>query len=117
MATWKKFERDIAAALTKIGDRAQRIPVTGRVRGSAPDVSSDMFSIECKYRKEIPLWIKDAMDQAVASSQMDSSSNRTKVPVVFLKEKQKKLKDTLVIMRLDDLLKSISLDSMGVDND
>ena len=47
------------------------------------------------------------MDQAVASSQMDSSSNKTKVPVVFLKEKQKKLKDTLVIMRLDDLLKSI----------
>jgi len=111
MATWKKFERDIAAALTKIGDRAQRIPVTGRVRGSAPDVSSDMFSIECKYRKEIPLWIKDAMAQAIASSEDG------KVPVVFLKEKQKKLEDTLVIMRLEDLLKSISLDSMGVDHD
>jgi len=87
------------------------------VRGSAPDVSSDMFSIECKYRKSIPLWIKDAMEQAVASSQMDNSSNKTKVPVVFLKEKQKKLKDTLVIMRLEDLLKSISLDSMGVTDD
>ena len=57
------------------------------------------------------------MAQAVASSQMDSSSNKPKVPVVFLKEKQKKLKDTLVIMRLEDLLQSISLDSMGVDSD
>ena len=57
------------------------------------------------------------MEQAVASSQMDNSSNKTKVPVVFLKEKQKKLKDTLVIMRLEDLLKSISLDSMGVTDD
>tara|TARA_Y100000310_G_C20609978_1_gene777490 strand:- start:38 stop:391 length:354 start_codon:yes stop_codon:yes gene_type:complete len=117
MATWKKFEREIAAALTKIGDRAQRIPVTGRIRGSAPDVSSDMFSIECKYRKEIPMWIKDAMAQAVASSLMDNSSNRPKVPVVFLREKRMPLKNTLVMMRLEDLLNSISLDSMGVDND
>ena len=51
------------------------------------------------------------MAQAIASSEDG------KVPIVFLKEKQKKLEDTLVIMRLDDLLKSISLDSIGADND
>tara|TARA_R110002020_G_scaffold59800_2_gene162763 strand:- start:701 stop:1024 length:324 start_codon:yes stop_codon:yes gene_type:complete len=106
MATWKRFEREIAEALNKIGDNAQRVPITGRTRGSAPDVSSDMFSIECKYRKEIPNWIKDAMDQAVKSNTR-GQDNKTKVPVVFLREKRMPLKDTLVMMRLEDLLESI----------
>ena len=45
MSSWKRFEREIAEALNKIGDNAERVPITGRTRGSAPDVSSDMFSI------------------------------------------------------------------------
>ena len=106
MATWKRFEREIAEALNKIGDNAQRVPITGRTRGSAPDVSSDMFSIECNYRKEIPKLIKDAMDQAVKSNTR-GQDNKTKVPVVFLREKRMPLKDTLVMMRLEDLLESI----------
>ena len=65
-----------------------------------------MFSIECKYRKEIPKWIKDAMDQAVKSNTR-GQDNKTKVPVVFLREKRMPLKDTLVMMRLEELLESI----------
>ena len=41
--TWKKFERDIAKELTSLGDMAERVPITGRTRGSAPDVESLIF--------------------------------------------------------------------------
>lgn len=99
--TWKKFERKIAEELTLLGDDAERIPVTGRVRGHAADIKSNVFSIECKYRKEIPKWIKNAMDQAV------KSSDGVKTPIVFLKERSAIIDDTLVILRLGDLKKEI----------
>lgn len=104
--TWKKFERWVGSFLSELGDQAVRIPVTGRTRGDSPDVTSNYLSIECKYRKQIPLWIKDAMDQAVKSNTR-GQDNKTKVPVVFLREKRMPLKDTLVMMRLEDLLESI----------
>ena len=85
--TWKKFERDIAKELTSLGDIAERVPITGRTRGSAPDVESLIFSIECKYRESIPKWIKDGMDQAITSSSIMWKGDRMKVPVVFIKEK------------------------------
>lgn len=94
---WKKFERKIAEELTQLGDNAERIPVTGRTRGYAPDIKSDVFSIECKYRKSVPKWIKDAMAQAVASS------DGVKTPIVFLKEKSAVIDDTFIILRLGDL--------------
>ena len=94
---WKKFERKIAEELTQLGDNAERIPVTGRTRGHAPDIKSNVFSIECKYRKEIPKWIKNAMDQAV------KSSDGVKTPIVFLKERSAIIDDTFIILRLGDL--------------
>jgi|TARA_B100000902_G_scaffold78920_1_gene83629 Holliday junction resolvase len=94
--TWKKFERWVAEFLTELGDDADRVPVTGRTRGSAPDVTSNTLSIECKYRKKIPEWIKDAMRQAVASSR-----NGT-VPVVFIKENGTAFDDTLIVFRAKD---------------
>ena len=57
--TWKKFERWVASFLTEIGDESARVPVSGRSRGDSPDVTSDVLSIECKYRKKhavIKLW-------------------------------------------------------------
>jgi len=93
---WKKFERWVGEFLTELGDNADRVPITGRTRGSAPDVTSNHLSIECKYRKNIPIWIKDAMAQAVASSRDN------KVPVVFIKEKGASFDDTLIVFRAKD---------------
>ena len=101
--TWKKFERDIAKELTSLGAIAERVPITGRTRGSAPDVESLIFSIECKYRESIPKWIKDGMDQAIASSSIMWKGDRMKVPVVFIKEKGAKMDDTFVVFKLGEL--------------
>ncbi len=94
--TWKKFERWVGEFLTDLGDSSARVPITGRTRGSAPDVTSDQLSIECKYKKAIPNWIKDAMAQAVASARDG------KTPVVFIKEKGASLDETLIIFRAKD---------------
>lgn len=47
--TWKRVERAIAAAVG-----GERVPVTGRQRGSAPDVSHASLAIEVKHRKKLP---------------------------------------------------------------
>ena len=99
--TWKKFERWVGTFLSELGDQALRVPVTGRTRGDSPDVTSNYLSIECKYRKQIPLWIKDAMAQAVASSRGG------KTPVVLLKEKGSKFEETLIIFRAKDFINKL----------
>ena len=93
MSAWKSFERRIASY---IGGDAERVPVSGRARGNAPDISHSWMSIECKYRQNVPEWIKDAMRQAVASKV------GVQMPVVFLGEKGDKTGNTLVIVRLED---------------
>ena len=107
--TWKKFERWVGEFLTELGDTSARVPITGRTRGSAPDVTSECLSIECKYRKSIPGWIKEAMEQAVASSRDG------KTPVVFIKENGSSFDDTLIVFRAKDFRKKIS-NKEGVKN-
>ena len=101
--TWKKFERWVGSFLSELGDQALRVPVTGRTRGDSPDVTSNYLSIECKYRESIPKWIKDVMDQAIASSSIMWKGDRMKVPVVFIKEKGSKMDDTFVVFKLGEL--------------
>ena len=105
--TWKKFERSVGSFLSELGDHSLRIPVTGRTRGDSPDVTSEYLSIECKYRKQIPLWIKDAMSQAIASSRDG------KTPVVFLKEKGSSFGDTLIIFRAKDFMDKLNKEKNG----
>ena len=100
--TWKKFERWVGSFLSELGHQALRVSVTGRTRGDSPDVTCDYLSIECKYRKQIPLWIKDAMAQAVASSR------KGKTPVVFLKEKGVSFDETLIIFRAKDFMDKLN---------
>ena len=60
---WKKVERKIAQLW---GGR--REPVPGRQRGETPDVRHHKFSLEIKSRETaLPLWLSDAIDQAVES--------------------------------------------------
>ncbi len=91
--TWKACERAIAGILG-----GERVPVTGRQRGSAPDVAHDWLSIECKHRKELPAWIHDAMAQA------EASKRGTQLPIVILHESGQKYADSLVVLRLSDFV-------------
>lgn len=98
-STWKHVERQIAKELN-----GERVPITGRTRGATPDIKHDKYSIEVKHKKELPAWIKDAMDQA---EQANVSGD--KLPIVILHEKYVKYADSLVLIRLKDLLKSDEL--------
>lgn len=86
---WKAFERRVAKFFN-----ALRVPVTGRQRGSAPDIEHDVYAIECKYRKTLPEWQKDAMRQAEASVRGEQ------IPIVVMGEKGAKTGDAFVMIRL-----------------
>lgn len=61
--SWKRTERKVAQLLG-----GERVPVNGRIRGSAPDIAHETLSLEVKSRRSIPRWIEDALQQATASS-------------------------------------------------
>jgi hypothetical protein len=88
---WKRFERRVADFI-----KGERVPITGRARGSAPDVEHNWLAVECKYRQSIPEWLKDAMRQAVASAMP------RQMPVVILGEKGKDINDAFFIVRARD---------------
>ncbi len=94
MATWKVVERKIAAILG-----GQRVPVTGRQRGSAPDIDLPDWGVEVKHRKTLPAWLHDAFDQARACTKPSGK------PVVILHEKGMQYADSYVILALSDFQK------------
>jgi hypothetical protein len=87
--TWKSFERRVAK---RTG--GERIPVSDR--RTPLDVKHPYLGIECKYRKKISKFIKDAMSQAVRGSGEDL------IPTVILGEYNSS--EMLALVRLPDLL-------------
>jgi len=87
--TWKAFERRVAQ---RTG--GERIPVSDR--RTPLDVKHPYLGIECKYRKKISKFIKDAMGQAVRGSGEDL------IPTVILGEYNSS--EMLALVRLPDLL-------------
>ena len=87
---WKRHEREVASALG-----GERVPITGRQRGSEPDVAHKHLSIECKHKKSIPMWIDDAMDQAEASIK-----NPAQVPIVVIHAKGRRRENDYVMMKM-----------------
>ena len=87
--TWKAFERRVAQ---RTG--GERIPVSDR--RTPLDVKHPYLGIECKYRKKISKFIKDAMAQAVRGSGEDL------IPTVILGEYNSS--EMLALVRLPDLL-------------
>ena len=60
---WKESERKMAKELG-----GERVPISGRQRGYAPDIKHDRFAIEHKYGQRIlSSRLKEALDQADAS--------------------------------------------------
>lgn len=93
MSTWKHVERQIAAILG-----GERVPVTGRQRGSAPDIEHPWLSLEVKHRKALPAWMLDAMNQA------DASNNGKQLSAAVFHMKQMKYQDSVVMVRLSDFV-------------
>ncbi len=93
MSTWKTVERKIAAILG-----GTRVPVTGRQRGSAPDIEHSHLSLEVKHRKALPGWIMEAMAQAQASKR------NGQLPVVILHGERQRYAESMVLVRLDDFV-------------
>lgn len=89
---WKACERAVARILG-----GERVPVNGRIRGSAPDITHDTLSLEVKYRQSVPAWLTDALEQATASS------TNGKLPVAVLHQQGRPYADALCVMRLEDL--------------
>jgi hypothetical protein len=90
-ATWKATERLVARQLG-----GERVPVTGRTRGSAPDIEHSVWAVEVKHRQKLPDWLKDAMSQARASVRGN------KIPLVVLHEHGRH--SSLAVLRLSDLV-------------
>ncbi len=67
MKDWKQAERRIAAMLG-----GERVPVSGRGRGFAPDIEHPALAVEVKTRASLPAWIEDAMRQAEAAAEVDA---------------------------------------------
>lgn len=94
-STWKAAERKSASML---GEGAERVPVTGRAMGSAPDVRHPRYAIENKLRKRLPVLLSSAMRQAVAAIR------GTQIPIVILHETGKRYDDDFVVLRMRDFL-------------
>jgi hypothetical protein len=90
--TWKATERAIAGRLG-----GQRIPVSGRAHGDAPDIAHPRLSIECKHRKTLPAWLHEAMARAVAAA------GENQIPVAILHEAGIRHDGDLCVLRLADL--------------
>ena len=93
MSRWKSTERRLAAMCG-----GERVPITGRQRGSAPDIAHEWLSIEVKDRKSVPEWLKDAMRQAQASKRGEQ------LPIVILHEKGMRMTDCMVLVKWGDFL-------------
>lgn len=90
---WKSAERQIAKLIG-----GERVPITGRIRGSSPDILHPTLSVEVKHRESLPTWVHDAMEQAVASIRGEQ------VPMVVLHEKGMKYQDCLCVFKLSDII-------------
>lgn len=85
---WKAHEREVAKKLG--GVRALQL---GR---GAPDVLHPDYTIECKYRLNLPKLITDGLKQA-------NSYNAKKIPLLVLR--QARTKGEIVCMYMEDFIR------------
>ena len=98
MTLWKSVERKLASIFG-----GKREPITGRQRGSTPDVSHEWLSIEVKHREKLPQWLYDALDQA------EKSRKDGQIPIVILHQKGMRHVNELILMKLGEFVKDEDL--------
>lgn len=87
--SWKSVERAIAKSIGGV-----RVPITGRARGSAPDITHPDLSSEVKSRASIPGWLEEAVQQA------EASARDGQLPVAIIHEDFRGFDTSLVVVRL-----------------
>jgi len=96
-ATWKAHERWWAAQLG-----GKRVPVTGRQRGSAPDVEHDRYAIEIKCGRVLSPRLREGMAQAVAAAAAYPHGARTPLLCVTHSVGPGRPNEHYVVLRLQD---------------
>lgn len=95
---WKSDERAVAVHLG-----GERVPVTGRTRGWAPDVRHQWLAIEVKSRARMPLLLATAMDQARKSAEWSKKRGEgDKLPIAVVHQRGQHFHNALVVMSLGD---------------
>ena len=84
--TWKAVERKLARLFG-----VEREGCTGE---AGPDFVSASYSVEVKHRKQLPQWIKGALEQAEVNCKDGT------MPLVILHERYQGYEDSLVLCRL-----------------
>jgi len=90
-SAWKAHERAVAKMVN--GQRS------GNRGAAAPDVTASWCVAECKQRKLLPQWLKDAMLQAENAA---AGYTTPKLALVVLHESNGRRADDLVVMRLSE---------------
>jgi hypothetical protein len=97
--TWKAVELGIARLLG-----GERVPVTGRTMGSAPDIDHPDLAIEVKHGKSIPKLLQKALAQAVAAQGFYLKRNKgDRVPVAIFHPEHARYDESFLIVRIRDL--------------
>lgn len=98
--SWKASELAIARLLG-----GERVPVNGRVRGSAPDVLHAWLAIEVKSWRNLPARILEAMDQAEKSAAWSlKRTGKDKLPIAVIHHDHHDHRNDLVVMRLREFM-------------
>ena len=87
-STWQRHERATAAMFG-----VKRNGNTGR---NSADCETDAWAVECKSRKDVPLWLQRAIAQAVANAKPGQT------PLLVLHPVGGRRVNDLVIMRRSD---------------
>lgn len=95
---WKASERRLASELG-----GERVPVSGRARGWAPDIEHDDYGLEVKTRKNMPLLLKEGMDQAVKASEWAKRRGKgERMPMLIIHQDGTHYDNAIVCVRLKD---------------
>lgn len=99
-ARWKDAEREIAALIG-----GERVPITGRTRGSAPDIQHPTLGVEVKSQGERTKRWDDAFDQAEkAALHQQKRDGQERLPIVILHSVGRHHKNDIVMIRLRDFI-------------
>ena len=83
----------------------ERVPVSGRTRGWAPDVAHPWLAIEVKSRARMPVLLDGAMDQAEKSAAWAMKrGDGDRLPIAVIHEKGSHMRNAVVVMRLGEFL-------------
>lgn len=97
---WKPVERALAKLLG-----GERVPVSGRTRGWAPDIKHHWLALEVKSRKNLPIFLANAMDQAEKSAAWSKRRGEgDRLPVAIIHQDGGHYRNSLIVLRLGEFI-------------